>query len=80
MAALGPRAGRRTVLVGDLNMRPRPAHRITGMSPLATGRTFPAHRPREQIDHILGSGLPTATPGRTVALPVSDHRALVVDL
>ena len=80
MAALGPLAGRRIVLVGDLNMQPRPAHRITGLTPLATGRTFPAHAPREQIDHILATGFAAARPGRAVELPVSDHRALLVDV
>jgi endonuclease/exonuclease/phosphatase family metal-dependent hydrolase len=68
------------VLLGDLNMRPAPAARITGMEPLATGLTFPAQRPREQIDHILTTpGLAPAR-GRALGLPMSDHRALVADL
>jgi endonuclease/exonuclease/phosphatase family metal-dependent hydrolase len=67
------------ILLGDLNLRPRPAHRITGLAPAAVGRTFPAERPREQIDHILtGPGL-TAVRGRAVRLPMSDHRALLAD-
>jgi endonuclease/exonuclease/phosphatase family metal-dependent hydrolase len=50
------------------------------MSPLARGATFPAHAPREQIDHILTtSGLGPAR-GRAVELPLSDHRALLADL
>ena len=42
-----------TVLTGDLNMAPRRAERITGLRSLATGATFPAHRPDAQLDHLL---------------------------
>jgi endonuclease/exonuclease/phosphatase family metal-dependent hydrolase len=68
------------VLLGDLNMRSRTATRITGMAPLAAGATFPADRPLVQIDHILGDRAPSPRAGRVVRLPVSDHRALVVDI
>jgi endonuclease/exonuclease/phosphatase family metal-dependent hydrolase len=67
------------ILLGDLNMGPRPVQRITRLTPAAVGRTFPAERPREQIDHILtGPGL-TAVGGHAVRKPMSDHRALVAD-
>ena len=73
-------ADRPFVLVGDLNMGPERAARISGMRPLVTGLTFPAHSPRMQLDHVLIDGtLPQAT-GRVVELPLSDHRALVVDV
>jgi endonuclease/exonuclease/phosphatase family metal-dependent hydrolase len=73
-------ADRPFVLMGDLNMGPERASRITGMRPLVTGLTFPAGAPREQLDHVLLDGeLPPAT-GRVVELPLSDHRALVVDM
>ena len=68
------------VLLGDLNMGPRRATRITGMRPAATHLTFPADRPREQLDHILLGGRLTAGIGAAPHLPVSDHRALWVDL
>jgi endonuclease/exonuclease/phosphatase family metal-dependent hydrolase len=69
------------VLLGDLNMHAAAAQRATsGMARLATGLTFPADRPRKQIDHVLGRGVATAGGGRTHALPLSDHRALSVDL
>jgi endonuclease/exonuclease/phosphatase family metal-dependent hydrolase len=68
------------ILMGDLNLTSRPAHRVTAMLPLATGPTFPAARPGRQIDHILGRDVPVGEMGRPVALPLSDHRALVVDL
>jgi len=68
------------VLMGDLNMGPDRAARISRMRPLVSGLTFPAHTPRAQLDHVLADGdLPPAA-GRVVELPLSDHRALVVDL
>jgi endonuclease/exonuclease/phosphatase family metal-dependent hydrolase len=68
------------VLIGDLNMGPRRARRITGMEALATGATFPARAPRVQVDHVLATGGLVPLGARVVELPVSDHRALVVDL
>ena len=80
VAALPRSPGHPTVLLGDLNMGPRPAGRLTGMRPLATGPTFPAAAPRVQIDHILASAPPPSAHGQVVELPMSDHRALVVDV
>ena len=74
VATTGP-----TVLTGDLNMRPPRAERLTGMTSLATGATFPADRPGVQLDHILSTERLEGT-GGPVALEISDHRALVVDL
>lgn len=68
------------LLTGDLNMGPAPAGRITGMRPLAAARTFPADHPVEQIDHVLADGAVEAASSYAVRLPLSDHRALVVDL
>jgi endonuclease/exonuclease/phosphatase family metal-dependent hydrolase len=68
------------LFLGDLNMRPRAAVRITGLASLAAEATFPAHRPREQIDHVLGSPGLRVIGGGAVRLPMSDHRALYVDL
>ena len=68
------------LLVGDLNMAPPRARRITGMTPLATHLTFPSDRPRRQIDHVLSAGPLRAVASRADAMPVSDHRPLVVDL
>ena len=76
---LGP-SGVPTVLLGDLNLRPRRATRVTGMQPVARGLTFPADEPIEQLDHILVGGGLRAVTGGAVALPVSDHLALVADL
>jgi endonuclease/exonuclease/phosphatase family metal-dependent hydrolase len=72
-----PRAAR--VLLGDLNMPPERARRLTGMEPLADGLTFPHSQPTSQIDHVLGHGLTAAT-GFAVRLPLSDHLALVAEI
>jgi endonuclease/exonuclease/phosphatase family metal-dependent hydrolase len=69
------------VVMGDLNMGRRPAERLTGLRPLATGSTFPAASPAVQIDHLLASpDGPSARSGGPVRLPMSDHCALVADL
>ena len=71
----------RVVLLGDLNLTTCPATRTSRMRSVASGATFPADRPRQQLDHVLVRGLSQpATEGRPVHLPLSDHRALVVDL
>jgi endonuclease/exonuclease/phosphatase family metal-dependent hydrolase len=67
------------VLMGDLNMQPRRAVRVSGLRPIATGMTFPAPAPRRQLDHLLVRGPVQATgPATALQLPLSDHRALVV--
>lgn len=67
------------LLLGDLNLGPDDAARVAGMRGLAVARTFPAHRPRRQIDHVLaGPGLRADGEAATMRLPVSDHLALAV--
>jgi endonuclease/exonuclease/phosphatase family metal-dependent hydrolase len=68
------------VLMGDLNMGPERAQRITGMRPLVSALTFPAADPHRQLDHILVDGDLLDGKGHAVQLPLSDHRALVVDV
>ena len=71
---------RPALLLGDLNMGPERAARITGMRSLVSAVTFPAHEPVLQIDHVLGRG-PVRTAGsRAVPLPISDHLALVAEV
>jgi endonuclease/exonuclease/phosphatase family metal-dependent hydrolase len=71
---------REALVVGDLNMAPDRAQKITGLRSLATHLTFPAHQPREQLDHVLARGeLPAPKTTEAPALPLSDHRALTVD-
>lgn len=70
------------VLLGDLNMPwPLPLLGARGWRPLARRATWPAPRPRVQLDHILATGtLPDVVRAEALELPVSDHRALIVDL
>lgn len=67
------------LLTGDLNMGPERAERITGMRSLATHPTFPADAPVEQLDHVLAEPDLVAR-SAAYEMPLSDHRALVVDL
>jgi endonuclease/exonuclease/phosphatase family metal-dependent hydrolase len=72
----GPR-----VLIGDLNMTPPAPQRWARLRPLATAPTFPSDRPNRQLDHILTDDPHLqAAPCSTPALPISDHRPLVVDV
>ncbi|MCW2695686.1 MAG: Endonuclease/exonuclease/phosphatase [Modestobacter sp.] len=69
------------VLMGDLNMTPPTPAAVTGYRVLAAGCTFPAQHADRQLDHVLlrgGIGAVTATESRV--MPLSDHRALLVDL
>lgn len=73
-------APRPLVVVGDLNMGPRRAASITGMTAAASALTFPAQAPRAQLDHVLVDGPLRAVHADAPRLPLSDHRALVADL
>jgi len=77
LALLNPRA----VLLGDLNV-PAPLPRLaSGWRELARVKTFPAERPKLQVDHALAHGaLPAPGPAGSRLLALSDHRALVVQL
>lgn len=69
------------LLVGDLNMSLPRAQGITRLTPLVRCATFPAPAPREQLDHVLARGDVGAVTGSAAPLlPLSDHRALTVDL
>ena len=69
------------VLLGDFNL-PGPLPRLlTRWRSLARTPTYPAPEPRVQLDHVLASGeLPPVTAVQSLPLPVSDHRALLVQL
>jgi endonuclease/exonuclease/phosphatase family metal-dependent hydrolase len=73
------------LLLGDLNLPAAalPVCSRRGWPAAGRGPTFPSSRPTVQLDHVLrndpaGALRPLAA--RAVAAPVSDHRALVVDL
>jgi endonuclease/exonuclease/phosphatase family metal-dependent hydrolase len=69
------------LLLGDLNV-PRPLPEwATGWRSLAHVRTYPAESPFVQVDHVLSTR--PAPPVRSVEvrrLPLSDHRALIVEV
>jgi endonuclease/exonuclease/phosphatase family metal-dependent hydrolase len=69
------------VLMGDLNMHnPLPAQ-LAGYRSLARHLTFPADVPNRQLDHIMLRGrLSSVVSSNAPLLPLSDHRALTVDL
>lgn len=69
------------VLMGDLNLAGRRAARVTGYRPLASVATFPTEAPTRQLDHALLRGrLGPVRYQSSRHLPLSDHRALIVDL
>jgi endonuclease/exonuclease/phosphatase family metal-dependent hydrolase len=69
------------VLVGDLNMGLERAQRVTGLSSLVSEATFPAHEPTEQLDHVLVRGdIGTVEDASVRVMPLSDHRAVTVDV
>jgi endonuclease/exonuclease/phosphatase family metal-dependent hydrolase len=72
----GPR-----MLVGDLNMEPPTPTRWTRMRSLGAAPTFPADEPCHQLDHILTDDDTLQVDECSAPrLPVSDHRALVVEI
>ncbi len=70
----------RLVVAGDFNLLTDQVVRASRLRPLAAGATFPAHAPVRQIDHLLGRGQVTGAGARVWDLPLSDHRALSVEL
>jgi endonuclease/exonuclease/phosphatase family metal-dependent hydrolase len=71
---------RRLVVAGDFNLPPDAVVRASRLRPLAAGATFPAHEPVRQIDHLMARGAVSGTGARVWDLPLSDHRALSVEL
>jgi endonuclease/exonuclease/phosphatase family metal-dependent hydrolase len=73
------------LLVGDLNM-PSTVLLVAsrrGWPETGRGRTWPNSAPTQQLDHVLRNdpvGVIRPRGARVVAAPVSDHRALVVEL
>ena len=69
------------VLMGDLNLTGARPARLTGYRPLVTGPTYPADAANVPLYPVLRRG--PAVPARATAvveLPLSDHRAVTVDL
>jgi endonuclease/exonuclease/phosphatase family metal-dependent hydrolase len=62
-----------TVIAGDLNMPAPVTGLAVGYAPAVTGRTFPAHRPLLQLDHILASRRVARCGGEVLPSAGSDH-------
>jgi endonuclease/exonuclease/phosphatase family metal-dependent hydrolase len=62
-----------TVIAGDLNMPAPVTGLAAGYSPAVTGRTFPAHRPLVQLDHILTGRGVEGREGAVLPAMGSDH-------
>lgn len=67
-------------LLGDFNMSGRLPALASRWRPLARARTFPAWRPLIQIDHVLAEGYVDVLGSSVRQLPVSDHRAVLVEV
>ena len=62
-----------TVIVGDLNMPAPLTGLAAGYAQAVSGRTFPAHRPLLQLDHILASRRVARCGGEVLPPAGSDH-------
>jgi endonuclease/exonuclease/phosphatase family metal-dependent hydrolase len=70
-----------TIIMGDFNLPAGVPARVTGYHPMVSHRSFPATRPLMQLDHMLLRGkLGDVQHTQALRLPLSDHRALVVDI
>jgi endonuclease/exonuclease/phosphatase family metal-dependent hydrolase len=73
------------VLLADLNIPGGLASAFSGWRRLGRRPTYPSPAPKVQFDHVLldprGSGcVPPVMQVTTPAVPISDHRPLVVEL
>ncbi len=81
LAGLLPHPDVPAALVGDMNLWGPP---VSSFFPAwrraVTGRTWPAHRPHSQLDHVLITPSLAVVDARVVARTGSDHRPVVVTL
>lgn len=73
-----PRPDTPGALAGDMNMWGWCADRLVGSGwrRVVRGRTYPAHRPHSQTDHILVNAPVTAVSSEVVPQVMSDHRPI----
>ncbi len=62
-----------TVIAGDLNMPMAFTGLAAGYAPAVFGRTYPAHRPLVQLDHVLASRRVARWGGEVLPPAGSDH-------
>lgn len=81
LRALLPPPGRPAVLVGDFNFWGPPVARLLpGWRAVVRGRTWPAHRPHSQIDHVFVRGDVDVVRAEILPDVGSDHRPVRVTL
>jgi endonuclease/exonuclease/phosphatase (EEP) superfamily protein YafD len=69
------------VLAGDMNMWGPPVNSyVRGWRRAVTGRTWPAHRPHSQLDHVLVTPPVRVLEARIGEYAGSDHRPVVARL
>lgn len=74
------------LIIGDFNLPGQLSARVTGWDSLAKLPTYPTFKPRIQFDHMLAQGLSAESiklakaSAHTLALEISDHCALVVEI
>jgi len=79
LAHLVPSLDRPALLAGDMNMwGPPAASFFRGWRRAVVGRTWPAHRPHSQLDHILVTPALEVVDARVAGASGSDHRPVVV--
>jgi endonuclease/exonuclease/phosphatase family metal-dependent hydrolase len=76
-----PAASQAAVLTGDMNLwGPPTTSYFRGWRRAVTGRSWPAHRPHSQLDHILVTRTVTVSEARIAGFSGSDHRPAVAVL
>jgi len=81
LARLLPDLGAPAVVAGDMNLWGPPTELLLrGWTRAVTGRTWPAHRPHSQPDHVLVTPAVEVLDARVASATGSDHRPLVVTL
>ena len=81
LATLLPHPDHAAVLAGDMNLwGPPVASFFPAWRRAVTGRTWPAHRPHSQLDHVLITPALAVVDARVVPTTGSDHRPVVVTL
>ncbi|MGO8871432.1 MAG: endonuclease/exonuclease/phosphatase family protein [Acidimicrobiales bacterium] len=81
LARVLPPAGTPAVLAGDMNLwGPPTTSYLRGWRRAVTGRSWPAHHPHSQLDHVLVTAPVTVLHGRIAGYAGSDHRPAVVTL
>lgn len=76
-----PSSDRRAVVIGDFNLwGPAVSAMLPGWRRAVRGRTWPAHRPHSQIDHVLVRGDAEVVDAEILDTVGSDHRPVRVTL